>query len=76
MRHGSDIRARQAPHFAFQTLHALPCGCVAAVYLALPLDSEVVSVEARGPHCLYFQHQVGRLLGLGSRNEDAVDFDR
>ena len=63
MRNGLDLRSRQT-HFTLSTLQALPCGCVAAIYHALPLDTEVVSVEARGPHCLYLQHQVGRLLGV------------
>ena len=70
MRHGHDIRARQVPHFSLQTLHALPCGCVAAVYRSHPLETELVSVEARGPHCLYVQHQVGRLLGLGETSDE------
>ena len=55
-----------APAYALDTLHALPCGCVAAVYRAQPLDTEVLSVEARGPHCLYAQHQIGRVLGLST----------
>jgi hypothetical protein len=59
-----DVRGRQALQYALDTLHALPCGCVAAVYHARPLDAELVAVEARGPHCLYAQHQVGRVLGL------------
>ena len=71
MRHAHDVRGRQAPHYALQTLHALPCGCVAAVYRAQPLDTEVVSVEARGPHCLYVQHQIGHVLGV-STDADAL----
>jgi len=65
MRNGHDLRSRQT-HFMLSTLQALPCGCVAAIYHAQPLDTEVVSVEARGPHCLYLQHQVGRLLGVST----------
>lgn len=70
MRHTPEVRRRQVPHYALDALHALPCGCVAAVYRAQPLDTEVVSVEARGPHCLYSQHQVGRLIGLSTTDRD------
>jgi len=66
MQRASEIRARHSPHYTLDALHALPCGCVAAVYRAQPLDLEVVSVEARGPHCLYAQHQMGRVLQLGA----------
>jgi hypothetical protein len=34
------------------------------VYRTSVVDVEVVSLEARGPHCLHRQHQAGRLLGL------------
>ena len=71
MRRSHEIRARQSPQYALDALHALPCGCVAAVYRT-GLDLEVVSLEARGPHCVYFQHQTGRLLGLGTANEDRL----
>ena len=64
MRPSHEIRARQALHYALDALHALPCGCVAAVYRTQPLDTEIVSLEARGPHCVYVQHQQGRVLGL------------
>ena len=74
MHHAHDTRARQALQYALSTLQALPCGCVAAVYRAHPLDAELVSLEARGPHCVYFQHQVGRVLGLSTSDEhDSAD---
>jgi hypothetical protein len=66
MRHATEIRARQTPHYTLHALHALPCGCVAAVYRALPLNMEVVALEARGPHCLHAQHQMGRVLQLAA----------
>ena len=73
MRPSHEIRARQTPHYALEGLHALPCGCVAAVYRAQPLDIEVVSVEARGPHCVYVQHQAGRVLGLGANPSENAE---
>jgi hypothetical protein len=66
MHHAHEVRGRQVPHYTLETLQAWPCGCVAAIYRAQPLDAEVVSVEARGPHCLYSQHQIGRVLGLST----------
>ena len=70
MRHASEIRARHTPQYTLDALHALPCGCVAAVYRAFPLDMEVVALEARGPHCLHAQHQMGRVLQLGTHDPD------
>ena len=64
MRPSAETRRRYSPHYALDALHALPCGCVAAVYRTQPSDVELVSLEARGPHCLYVQHRAGRLLGL------------
>jgi len=58
-----------APQYAFDAFHALPCGCVAGIYKAQPWDVEVVSLEARGPHCLDSEHQMGRLLGVASNPE-------
>ncbi len=72
MRRSNEIRLRQSPHYTLDALHALPCGCVAAVYRTSPLDFEVVSLEARGPHCLHAQHQTGRVLGLGAREQDRL----
>ena len=59
----AETRTRQTSQYTLDALHALPCGCVAAVYKAS--DLELVSLEARGPHCLYAQHQTGRVLGVG-----------
>jgi hypothetical protein len=73
MRQATEIRARQSPHYTLDALHALPCGCVAAVYRAFPLDMEVVSLEARGPHCVHFQHQMGRVLQLGTTDADRAN---
>ena len=72
MRSSSEIRARHAPHYALDTLHALPCGCVAALFKSQPGDLEVLSLEARGPHCFYPQHQSGRVLGLGMNEPDRL----
>jgi hypothetical protein len=46
-------------------LEALPCGCVAAAYRARPWDVAVVSLEAKGPHCIFDSHASGQILRLG-----------
>ena len=72
MRTSSEIRGRQSAHYAFDSLHALPCGCVAAVYRTQPWDVEVVALEARGPHCVHQQHELGTVLGLGIDEPDRL----
>lgn len=45
-------------------LESLPCGCVAGDFRALPLDVEIVSIEAKGPHCNLHDHRVGQTLEM------------
>ena len=47
------------------TLQTMPCGCVAAVYRARPALVEIERVEAKGPHCRFYRHQAGEVIGLG-----------
>ena len=70
MRTSSEIRGRVSAYYAFDSLRALPCGCVAAVYRTQPWDVEVVALEARGPHCVYHQHEQGAVVGLVSGESD------
>jgi hypothetical protein len=72
MRTSSDIRSRVSAHYAFHSLRALPCGCVAAVYRTRPWDLEVVALEARGPHCVYHEHDQGAVIGLESAEPDSA----
>ncbi len=44
---------------------ALPCGCVAGVYLASPDVVELELVEAKGPHCHVRGHRTGHLVSIG-----------
>ena len=56
--------------FEFRGLEALPCGCVAADYVARLLSLDVAAVEAKGSHCTVGHHASGSLLTLdteGSR---------
>lgn len=57
--------------FELEALEGLPCGCVAAAYRARPWDVAVVSLEAKGPHCILSGHANGQILRLG----DPAEFD-
>ena len=57
--------------FELEALEGLPCGCVAAAYRARPWDVAVVSLEAKGPHCILAGHNSGQVLRLG----DPAEFD-
>jgi hypothetical protein len=57
--------------FELEALEGLPCGCVAAAYRARPWDVAVVSLEAKGPHCILTGHTSGQILRLG----DPAEFD-
>ena len=57
--------------FELEALEGLPCGCVAAAYRARPWDVAVVSLEAKGPHCILAGHNNGQVLRLG----DPAEFD-
>lgn len=55
--------------FELEALEGLPCGCVAAAYRARPWDVAVVSLEAKGPHCILTGHASGQILRLGDPAE-------
>jgi hypothetical protein len=55
--------------FELEALEGLPCGCVAAAYRARPWDVAVVSLEAKGPHCILAGHASGQVLRLGDPAE-------
>ena len=60
----NDAR-RTSALFELETLEGLPCGCVTAAYRARPWDVAVVSLEAKGPHCILPGHEQGQILRLG-----------
>jgi hypothetical protein len=69
---------RSASLFELEALEGLPCGCVAAAYRARPWDVLVVSIEAKGPHCILPGHGQGQILRLGELNDleaEAYGFD-
>lgn len=59
-----DVR-RSTALFELEGLEGLPCGCVAGAYRARPWDVAVVSLEAKGPHCILAGHAQGQILRLG-----------
>lgn len=76
----SPVVARPSPVFEFDDLLGLPCGCVTACFRARQSGVSLVSVEAKGPHCLlagHFQGNVVELEGvtLGLADEDEAAFE-
>jgi hypothetical protein len=59
------LRIRRADSMTLLTLDVMPCGCVASLYQARPSVVEVEYVEAKGPHCVFSRHRVGRMSRLG-----------
>jgi hypothetical protein len=55
--------------FELESLEGLPCGCVTAAFRARPWDVAVVSLEAKGPHCILAGHTNGQVLRLGDPSE-------
>jgi len=67
---GAQTYVRPTPTvFELEALEGLPCGCVAAAYRAKPWDVAVVSLEAKGPHCILAGHTSGQVLRLGDPAE-------
>jgi hypothetical protein len=67
---GSLTRVRPTPTiFELESLEGLPCGCVTAAFRARPWDVAVVSLEAKGPHCILAGHTNGQVLRLGDPSE-------
>ncbi len=61
----SALPVRPSTLLELDALEALPCGCVAALYRARPWDITVVSLEAKGPYCIFSGHTTGQVLRLG-----------
>jgi hypothetical protein len=71
----SDAK-RTSALFELEALEGLPCGCVAAAYRARPWDVAVVSLEAKGPHCILAGHAPGQILRMGDLADlEAQDFE-
>ena len=68
-------RSMRAAALTLIALQALPCGCVSGVYLANPTVVELELVEAKGPHCVYDEHRMGRVVRLGLPEDIALSGD-
>ena len=62
-------RARPTARFEFEALEGLPCGCVAVAYRAWPWEMTMISLEAKGPHCVFPGHRAGQVLHFGEPAE-------
>ena len=54
-----------AGDFRLEVLELLPCGCVVAVQRMAQSGVRVVSMEAKGPHCLFDEHRANKVIRLG-----------
>lgn len=62
-------RTRPATTFEFEALEGLPCGCVAVAYHARLWDVTMISLEAKGPHCVFPGHRAGQVIHFGEQGE-------
>jgi hypothetical protein len=67
------VAARPVPVFEFEDLAGLPCGCVTAAFRAVQWGVTLISLEAKGPHCLHAQHFQGQVLELGDSLDEEVE---
>ncbi len=58
-----------------EMLELLPCGCVVAVQRMTQSGVRIVSLEAKGPHCLFGEHRANRVIRLGDLADAMDDYD-
>ena len=73
MKMHSVAPTRLVSRLEFEALQALPCGCVAASFRAMPWAVELVRLEAKGPHCFRLEHASGSVLSLDSDIDDVSE---
>ena len=59
-----------SPAFHFHELSGMPCGCVTAAYRSFDWGMAMVSLEAKGPHCVLPGHEMGRVLEMSDMYAD------
>jgi hypothetical protein len=64
------VATRPVPVFEFEDLAGLPCGCVTAAFHPAEWGVTMVSIEARGPHCILPGHFVGQVVELAADGEE------
>jgi hypothetical protein len=60
--------------FRLELLESLPCGCVVAIQRMPQSGVRVVSMEAKGPHCIFPEHRANKVMRLGDF-PDEDDYD-
>jgi len=58
-------KSKPAAAFEFEALEGLPCGCVAVAYRSRLWDVTLVSLDAKGPHCVFAGHRAGQVIHFG-----------
>ncbi len=56
--------------FRLEMLDLLPCGCIVAIQRMARSGVRVVSMEAKGPHCLFPEHRANKVIRLGEPPDD------
>lgn len=72
--HGVPTPKMGVGDLQLEVLELLPCGCVVAVQRMAQSGVRVVSMEAKGPLCPYFEHRANTVMRLGDV-PDAFDDD-
>jgi hypothetical protein len=72
----SQLTSRvETGEFRLEVLELLPCGCVVAVQRMAQSGVRLVSMEAKGHHCLYAEHRANKVIRLGELPESYDDDD-
>jgi hypothetical protein len=72
----SAVRKSRPATFEFEALEGLPCGCVAVAYRSRLWDVTLISLDAKGPHCVFAGHRAGQVIHFGEpdgSDEDTGD---
>lgn len=65
----------EAGEFRLEVLELLPCGCVVAIQRMAQSGVRVISLEAKGPHCLYTEHRANKVIRLGDPPDSYADYE-
>jgi hypothetical protein len=64
------VATRPVPVFEFEDVAGLPCGCVTAAFHSTEWGVTLVSIEAKGPHCILPEHFIGQVVELAGDEGD------
>ena len=74
-RTSQPIPRMESGEFRLETLELLPCGCVVAIQRMTQSGVRLVSMEAKGPHCLYTEHRANKVIRLGDPPDGDDEFE-